>query len=412
MSKELRELLNQLDTANKELNTLLKKDDVTEEELTKASNKLDLLEAKVKAQRKTDDMSKNLDDNHTKIDIENTMNDNVIYNSELFVKAIADNLLKQKNQKGLNLTERQMNVISENIDEDGGYAVPVDMQTQINRRLQDTTDLYNLVDYEKVLIRSGSRIYEKRSAKKAMQPLAENVNIPSAGDSPQLEKFSWKLKDLADFMSIPNDLLKFADSSLEEWIINWFVDKVRITRNIEILYGPGGDDHATGIFTTDKYSKISLAKNPELKDFKKIKNVNLKNYFKPTARWIVNQDGFNYLDSLEDKNGNPFLQPDPKQPTQFLFLGLPIVELPNEVLKTTKDSIPMLLGDSNQAYKYVSDGAYELATTNIGAGAFETNTTKARIIMRMDGNVKDSEALLIIQIPVAGLDVAAPVEQK
>lgn len=412
MSKELRELLNQLDTANKELNTLLKKDDVTEEELTKASNKLDLLEAKVKAQRKTDDMSKNLDDNHTQINIENTTNDNVIYNSELFVKAIADNLLKQKNQKGLNLTERQMNVISENIDEDGGYAVPVDMQTQINRRLQDTTDLYNLVDYEKVLTRSGSRIYEKRSAKKAMQPLAESVNIPSAGDSPQLEKFSWKLKDLADFMSIPNDLLKFADSSLEEWIINWFVDKVRITRNIEILYGQGGDDHATGIFTTDKYSKISLAKNPELKDFKKIKNVNLKNYFKPTARWIVNQDGFNYLDSLEDKNGNPFLQPDPKQPTQFLFLGLPIIELPNEVLKTTKDSIPMLLGDSKQAYKYVSDGAYELATTNIGAGAFETNTTKARIIMRMDGNVKDSEALLIIQIPVAGLDVAAPVEQK
>lgn len=412
MSKELRELLNQLDTANKELNTLLKKDDVTEEELTKASNKLDLLEAKVKAQRKTDDMSKNLDDNHTQINIENTTNDNVIYNSELFVKAIADNLLKQKNQKGLNLTERQMNVISENIDEDGGYAVPVDMQTQINRCLQDTTDLYNLVDYEKVLTRSGSRIYEKRSAKKAMQPLAESTNIPSAGDSPQLEKFSWKLKDLADFMSIPNDLLKFADSSLEEWIINWFVDKVRITRNIEILYGQGGDDHATGIFNTDKYSKISLTKNPELKDFKKIKNVNLKNYFKPTARWIVNQDGFNYLDSLEDKNGNPFLQPDPKQPTQFLFLGLPIVELPNEVLKTTKDSIPMLLGDSKQAYKYVSDGAYELATTNIGAGAFETNTTKARIIMRMDGNVKDSEALLIIQIPVAGLDVAAPVEQK
>lgn len=412
MSKELRELLNQLDTANKELNTLLKKDDVTEEELTKASNKLDLLEAKVKAQRKTDDMSKNLDDNHTQINIENTTNDNVIYNSELFVKAIADNLLKQKNQKGLNLTERQMNVISENIDEDGGYAVPVDMQTQINRRLQDTTDLYNLVDYEKVLTRSGSRIYEKRSAKKAMQPLAESTNIPSAGDSPQLEKFSWKLKDLADFMSIPNDLLKFADSSLEEWIINWFVDKVRITRNIEILYGQGGDDHATGIFTTDKYPKISLAKNPELKDFKKIKNVNLKNYFKPTARWIVNQDGFNYLDSLEDKNGNPFLQSDPKQPTQFLFLGLPILELPNEVLKTTKDSIPMLLGDSKQAYKYVSDGAYELATTNIGAGAFETNTTKARIIMRMDGNVKDSEALLIIQIPVAGLDVAAPVEQK
>src|SRR3712207_7690926 len=47
-----------------------------------------------------------------------------------------------------------------------------------------------------------------------------------------------------------------------------------------------------------------------LKDFKKCKNVELMNIFKPTARWIVNQDGFNYLDSLEDKTGKPYLQPD------------------------------------------------------------------------------------------------------
>ncbi|MDO7206266.1 phage major capsid protein [Paraclostridium bifermentans] len=46
-----------------------------------------------------------------------------------------------------------MNAISENIDEDGGYAVPQDIQTKINTRLKDTTDLYNLVDYETVFAR-------------------------------------------------------------------------------------------------------------------------------------------------------------------------------------------------------------------------------------------------------------------
>ena len=267
-----------------------------------------------------------------------------------------------------------MNAISENIDEDGGYAVPQDIQTKINTRLKDTTDLYNLVDYETVYARSGRRTYEKRSKQKPMKPLSENANIANNanGDNAKLEAFTFKLKDLADFMSIPNDL----------------------------LYGNGGDEHAQGIMTSNKFKKVTLEKSPGLKEFKKCKNVELSNIFKVTSQWIVNQDGFNYLDSLEDKTGRPYLQIDPKDSTQYRFLGLPVKELPNDLLLTTETAIPILLGDLKEAYKYVSDGKYELATTNIGAGAFETNSTKARIIMWMDGNVKDSEALLHIEIPV------------
>ncbi|ABG87920.1 TPA: phage major capsid protein [Clostridium perfringens] len=399
MSKELRELLNQLDSKNKELNSLLNKDGVTAEELNKTSNEIDILQAKIEAQKRKENIENNFNEDNVK-SLNTGKEENVIYNGALFVRAIADNLLKQKNQRGLNLSEKEINAISENIDEDGGYAVPEDIQTKINTRLKDTTDLYNMVDYEPVFTRSGSRTYEKRSKQKPMKPLSENQQIPTNGDNGKLERFNFKLKDLADFMSIPNDLLKFADKSLEDWIINWFVDKVRITRNAEILYGAGGDEHATGIMTANKFKKITLPKSPALKDFKKCKNVELLNVFKATSSWIVNQDGFNYLDSLEDKTGRPYLQPDPKDPTQYRFLGLPVIELPNDLLLSTESAIPVLLGDTKEAYKYVSDGAYELATTNIGAGAFETNTTKARIIMRIDGNVKDSEALLIAEIPV------------
>ena len=404
MSKELRELLNQLDAKNKSLEGLLNKEGVTKEELENISNDIDLIQTKIAAQKINDNISNSFNSGEgTPIPMNGDGSKNVIYNGGLFTRAIADNLLKQKNQKGLDLTDKEVNVISENIDEDGGYAVPEDIQTKINTRLKDTTDIYNLVDYEQVYTRSGSRNYEKRSKQKAMKPLSENTTIPTNGDNPKIEKFSFKLKDLADFMSIPNDLLRFADKSLEDWIINWFVDKVRITRNAQILYGTGDDENAHGIMTSDKFKKITLVKTPGLKDFKKCKNVDLLNVFKSSAKWTVNQDGFNYLDSLEDKTGRPYLQPDPKNPTQYIFLGLPVIELPNDLLLSTDKVIPILLGDLKEAYKYVSDGKYELATTNIGAGAFETNTTKARIIMRMDGNVKDSEALLNIEIPIESI---------
>lgn len=405
MSKELRELLDQLDNKNKEMGNLLNKADVTAEELKNISNEIDVIQAKVEAQKIKDNVDNTLNyDDGTPIIT--SSNEDVIYNGALFTRAIADNLLKQKNQKGLNLTEEEMNAISENIDEDGGYAVPQDIQTKINTRLKDTTDLYTLVEEEPVYARSGKRTYEKRSKQKPMKPLSENADISknANGDNAKLEVFTFKLKDLADFMSIPNDLLKFADKSLENFIINWFVDKVRITRNVEILYGDGGDEHAQGIMTSDKFKKITLPKTPGLKDFKKCKNVDLLNVFKTRASWIVNQDGFNYMDSLEDKTGRPYLQPDPKEPTQYRFLGLPVKELPNDLLLSTETVVPILLGDLKEAYKYVTDGKYELATTNIGAGAFETNTTKARIIMYMDGDVKDSEALLKIEIPIAAVE--------
>ncbi|MCE9677537.1 phage major capsid protein, partial [Paraclostridium bifermentans] len=146
MSKELRELLNQLDNKSKDLTSLLNKSDVTAEELKNASDEIDVLQAKIEVQKRKDNIENNFNEGGTAlVNTINTGDGEIAYNGSLFTKAIADNLLRQKNQKGLNLTEQEMNAISENIDEDGGYAVPQDIQTKINTRLKDTTDLYNLV---------------------------------------------------------------------------------------------------------------------------------------------------------------------------------------------------------------------------------------------------------------------------
>lgn len=406
MSRELRELLNQLETKTKEVNTLTADPNATLEQIENASNELTILQAKIETQKQVDAATNTFSpENRTPVSPEEP----VAYNGALFVKAMADTILKSRGQKGFEFTDGERNALTINVGEDGGYALPEDMSTQINRLLEDSTDLSNLTGYELVKTKTGSRLYSKRSAKKPMQPLVENKPIPSAGDSPQLQKFTWNLKGLADFMSIPNDLLEFADASLEAWVIDWFVDKVRITRNHEILFGEGGDGHAIGIFTSNAYEVVKMKKTPALNAFKEAKNVTLNNLFKPTAKWIVNQDGFNYLDTLEDKTGRPYLQPDVTKGTGYLFLGLPVLELPNEVMPTTSEYIPILLGDTKQGYKWVSNGTYSLATTNIGAGAFETNTTKARIMTNLDGNALDNEALIKIQIPVDGIDVVTPV---
>ncbi|MCY6957954.1 phage major capsid protein [Clostridium brassicae] len=397
MSKELRGLLNQLDQKNTAMGELLNKEGVTTEELENISNEIDLLQAKIEAQKRKDNIDNSLDDEGKGTPLVTDTNDKVVYNGSLFTKAVANSLLKQRGLQGLDLTEDQQNKISENVNEDGGFAVPEDIQVKINKRLKDSTDLFNLVDSEKVFTRKGQRTYEKRADQTPLTNLDEYGTIENV-DNPKLERMSFDLHDFAGLMTIPNDLLKFAGQELENFLINWLVDKVRITRNIKILYGTGTSKDAQGIMTSTKYKEVSLPATAGLKDFKKCKNVELLNIFKPTAKWITNQDGFNYLDSLEDKMGRPYLQLDPKQPTQYLFLGLPVTELLNTTLKTEEDNIPILLGDLKEAYKYFYDDNYELLTTNIGAGAFETNTTKARVITRLDGGEKDTDAVIKIKL--------------
>lgn len=402
MSKELRELLNQLDMKNKTMGELLNKEGVTKEELESISNEIDVLQAKIEAQKKKDNVDSSFNSNKgTKVPTNE--DEKVVYNGALFTKAIADSILRQRNMPGLDFTPEEQNKISEHIGEDGGYAVPEDISVKINKRLKDETDLQGLVDSEKVYTRSGQRTYEKRADQTALQNLDEYGTIQET-DNPKLERLKFNLHDFAGIVTIPNDLLQFATSELESYIVDWLVDKVRFTRNAKILYGNGGSTDLEGIMTATSYKEVALPETATIKDFKKLKNVELSNIFKPTAKWIVNQDGFNFLDSLEDKNGRPYLQPNPKDATQYVFLGLPVVELPNTVLKSTETDIPLILGDLKEAYKYFYDDDYQLLTTNIGAGAFETNTTKTRVIAKLDGSIKDEDAILIakIALPVEG----------
>ncbi|MRB67562.1 phage major capsid protein, partial [Bacillus thuringiensis] len=79
-------------------------------------------------------------------------------------------------------------------------------------------------------------------------------------------------------------------------------------------------------------------------------NVTLDPAFSAVANIITNQDGFNYLDQLEDKDGRPLLQPDPTNPTRKLLSGKPVIVLSNKTIATDKDGkAPFIVGDLKEA---------------------------------------------------------------
>ena len=79
MSKELRELLNQLEKENERLNNLINKENVSKEELEEVSANIDSLEARIKAQKKKDEGfgDVNFDDMQQLKGTKNTINSNL-----------------------------------------------------------------------------------------------------------------------------------------------------------------------------------------------------------------------------------------------------------------------------------------------------------------------------------------------
>ncbi|TEA45107.1 phage major capsid protein [Bacillus sp. BH2] len=304
---------------------------------------------------------------------------------EVFMKAI----------RGQNLSHEEASVmqeykaaLSENSGKDGGYIVPEDITTTINQLKQTVDSLEQYVNVQPVSTNKGARTLEKRAASTPFAPLSEygKPNAMQEIASPEFDRLSYAIEDYAGFLPVPNDLLDDTDQALESYLRQWIAKKSIATRNYLILQ------------EINKLTKV------DLKDYNGLKttlNVTLDPMFAAAANIFTNQDGFNYLDQLEDKNGRPLLQPDPTNPTRKLFSGKPVIVLSNKTIATDKDGkAPFIVGDLKEAVILWDRKQLSIDMTKEGGNAWRTNTSEFRAIEREDVTLWDAEAVVYGQITI------------
>ncbi|MGE6964147.1 phage major capsid protein [Bacillus thuringiensis] len=305
---------------------------------------------------------------------------------EVFMKAI----------RGQNLSHEEASVmqeykaaLSENSGKDGGYIVPEDITTTINQLKQTVDSLEQYVNVQPVSTNKGARTLEKRAASTPFAPLSEygKPNAMQEIASPEFDRLSYAIEDYAGFLPVPNDLLDDTDQALESYLRQWIAKKSIATRNYLILQ------------EINKLTKV------DLKDYNGLKttlNVTLDPIFAAAANIFTNQDGFNYLDQLEDKNGRPLLQPDPTNPTRKLFSGKPVIVLSNKTIATDKDGkAPFIVGNLKEAIILWDRKQLSIDMTKEGGNAWRTNTSEFRAIEREDVTPWDTEAVVYGQITIA-----------
>lgn len=281
--------------------------------------------------------------------------------------------------------------LTEGSDPDGGYTVPKDIQTRVNKYKESKFSLLSLVDVETVTTMSGRRTFQKRSQQTGFTKVGEGGKIGKAG-TPQFAPLAYEISKFAGYMPVTNELLDDSDANINATVITWLGDEEVATDNREIL------------------AAVKTKKAEDLKDLDGIQKafiVKLGAAFASTSKVITNDDGLLYLSTLKDTNGNYLLKPqnnDPLQKTLALgAMAVPVVVVGNATLTSDtsvsgKRTIPFIVGDLKEGVKKFDRKKTSIMISNVAAigefNAYENDMTLFRAIMRADYKVKDAEAFV------------------
>jgi HK97 family phage major capsid protein len=285
------------------------------------------------------------------------------------------------------VAKKSVEVPSESVDENGGYTVPEDIQTQVNKWPETHFSFLNEIGVVNVSTNKGARTYQKKTDVTPFADLDENGAITGQIEPPKFERVTYTIQDRAGFLPVSNDLIADSTANILGIISDWLGKAETKTCNNKVL---------------------EIINAQDATDFKNIKgitkavNVTLGQAYKAGVKIYTNDDGLQYLSELDDKNGRPLLNPDPTAPAQLqLRCGvnvIPVVVIPNDVLESTGTKVPFIVGDLKAAIckwdrQSISIDGSSVASIG-GFNAFEKNMTIIRAICRDDYTLLDGDAFV------------------
>lgn len=410
MNKKMRELRTQIEVLNEEAVKCYENKDLTGAESKLAE--IEDLEREYKIAEKLFKTEKGA--------IDDKVIEKVKVNDK--IKNFADNIRKIRNN------------MSEGTGTEGGYTVPEDIRTDIERLREAKFNLGQLVSIEKVHTMSGKRTYKKRSSQTGFSKVGEGAAI-GLKNTPQFDRISYEIGKYAGILPVTNELLEDSDANIYNLLIEWIADEGRVTRNKLIIK------------KINEKAKTALR---GLDDIKKALNVDLGQAFKSTSKIVTNDDGLQYLDTLKDEEGKYLLQPNPSNPMKLVLAAgattIPLEVVPNadftseNVYTASTDStvqegktyytrsgsegsyvytvvaeptgnpssssyyevtachIPMVIGDLKEGIKLFDREQLNILASNVAAAgdlnAFEEDLTLYRAIEREDVQTRDADAFV------------------
>lgn len=355
----------------------------TIEEINAATLNIDTLEAKLKLALKDEE------------EIKENLNGSILENKGISANGIDSQAYENafvSFLKGNVSIDEKITIqaaLSSATDADGGLLIPKDQETQVIELARDYSSLRDLVNVEPVSTLTGTRVIEVEGEYTPFAEVTEGSKLSDI-ENGQFKAIAYSCKTYGGILPIPNNLLKDNKGNLLQHVNKWFAKKKVATENKVI------------VDVINTFNKTAMT---GIDDIKTAINVTLDPAISVNAIVVTNQTGFNELDKMKDTDGNYLLQPDPTKPTQKLLKGREVKVYPDKVLANDTTKAPIIIGNFKKAITLFDRELLAIKSTDIGAGAFETNTTKVRGSLRMNAQKFDEKAIVFLQLDTSSLEM-------
>lgn len=270
-------------------------------------------------------------------------------------------------------------------ENDENLLVPEDVQVAINEARRSYKSAKDYVTVIPVATLSGSMNFE--TGEPAGLVDFEDGDVLNEENEPTFDIKKWAIKFKGKLIKIGRILLGAEKAGLMAYLNKWFIKNAVVSENKDI-------------FDCLKEGKETVS----FADWKALKS-HINKKLDPSALIdgviITNQDGFDILDSAEDKNGRPILTPNPKDETIKMFKGLEIAVFANAQLPSTASGAPVFVGDTRSGCFFMEKQGLEFAVSE--HRYFDQNTNALRVIEGYDTLQADADAYFYgeLKLPTA-----------
>lgn len=260
------------------------------------------------------------------------------------------------------------------------FLIPEDVRLAINELRKTYVSAKSIVNVETTGSLTGSVNYE-RGETTGLMDFSDGDAIDIT-DQPSFERKTFSIQFRGKLIPVSRILLGAEKAGLLGYINRWFLRSAIYSENNDIFNG-----------LKNGYNGGAPKAVAGWKGLKKSINADLDPSCKLQGVIVTNQSGFAALDEEEDNNGRPILQPNPANPTEKLFQGLPVRVFPDAQLPNIDGThFPIIYGDTKAGLTFVEKDSLEFATSE--HYGFNKNQNYLRVIEGYDVMSTDTSAYI------------------
>ena len=309
------------------------------------------------------------------------------------------------------LADIERKALSVQVDPDGGYAVPEEIDGRIEDLLKDISPIRNIASVSNVGTSSLKILVNEKGTASGW---VGETDGRTETDSPKLARVEIPAHEIYANPAASQKLLDDAGFDAETWLQGEVAEEFAVKEGAAFITGNGTgkprgfltydistSDDASRDFGTIQYLATGVSgdwpsnsggddgpRADKLIDFVHT----LRPRYRANARWVMNSNTLATIRKFKDADGNPIFQPGLREGQPNRLLGFPITEA-EDMPDIAADSLSVAFGDFQRGYRIVDrTGVRVLRDPFTNKPFVHFYTTK-----RVGGGLVNSEAIKLLK---------------